>query len=72
MSEITTIGLDLAKHVFQVHGIDAESTTVLRFSWFVALFVPAILAACTSALENPVTVFADSNFWQTFDALTHV
>src|SRR5881392_2669664 len=30
MSEITTIGLDLAKHVFQVHGIDAEGTTVLR------------------------------------------
>jgi len=30
MSEITTIGLDLAKHVFQVHGIDAQSTTVLR------------------------------------------
>jgi hypothetical protein len=24
MSEITTIGLDLAKHVFQVHGIDAR------------------------------------------------
>jgi transposase len=30
MSEITTIGLDLAKHVFQVHGIDAEGATVLR------------------------------------------
>jgi transposase len=30
MSEITTVGLDLAKHVFQVHGIDAEGTTVLR------------------------------------------
>jgi transposase len=30
MSEITTIGLDLAKHVFQVHGFDAEGTTVLR------------------------------------------
>ncbi len=30
MSEITTIGLDLAKHVFQVHGIDAPGTTVLR------------------------------------------
>src|SRR5204862_7573851 len=30
MSEITKIGLDLAKHVFQVHGIDAEGTTVLR------------------------------------------
>src|SRR6266478_6456957 len=30
MSEITTIGLDRAKHVFQVHGIDAQGTTVLR------------------------------------------
>src|SRR5262249_15538571 len=30
MSEITTIGLDLAKHVFQVHAIDSEGTTVLR------------------------------------------
>src|SRR5215831_17479533 len=30
MSEITTIGLDLAKHVFQVHGIDAQGKTVLR------------------------------------------
>jgi transposase len=28
--EITTIGLGLAKHVFQVHGIDAQGTTVLR------------------------------------------
>src|SRR6266478_9474017 len=30
MSEITTIGLDVAKHVFQVHGIDAQGTTVVR------------------------------------------
>ena len=30
MSEITTVGLDLGKHVFQVHGIDAQGTTVLR------------------------------------------
>src|SRR5262252_6800021 len=30
MSEIRTIGLDLAKHIFQVHGVDAEGTTVLR------------------------------------------
>jgi transposase len=30
MSEITTIGLDLAKHVFQLHGVDANGTTVLR------------------------------------------
>jgi transposase len=30
MSEITTIGLDLAKHVFQVHGVDAAGAAVLR------------------------------------------
>jgi transposase len=30
MGELTTIGLDLAKHVFQLHGVDAEGATVLR------------------------------------------
>src|SRR6267154_2188404 len=30
MNEITTVGLDLAKHVFQVHAVDAEGDTVLR------------------------------------------
>ena len=30
MSEITTIGLDLAKSVFQVHGIDDAGGIVLR------------------------------------------
>jgi transposase len=30
MGELTTIGLDLAKHVFQVHGVDAEGSVVLR------------------------------------------
>jgi hypothetical protein len=29
MNEITTIGLDLAKNVFQVHGADATGTTVV-------------------------------------------
>jgi len=30
MSEITTIGLDLAKNVFQVHGIDEVGQVVVR------------------------------------------
>jgi transposase len=30
MSEVTTIVLDLAKHVFQVHGADASGAVVLR------------------------------------------
>ena len=28
--EITTVGLDLAKHVFQVHVVDAEGHVVMR------------------------------------------
>jgi transposase len=28
--QITTIGLDLAKNVFQIHGIDAEGSVVVR------------------------------------------
>jgi transposase len=30
MSEIATVGLDLAKNVFQVHGADATGSAVLR------------------------------------------
>ena len=30
MNEIITIGVDLAKNVFQVHGIDAEGTVIIR------------------------------------------
>ena len=28
MGEVTTIGLDIAKSVFQVHGIDAEGAVL--------------------------------------------
>jgi transposase len=49
MSEITTIGLDLAKSVFQVHGIDEAGGEVTRkaaaarsdadvFCWLAAMF----------------------------------
>ena len=38
MQSITTIGFDIAKSVFQVHGIDAEGSVVAReeanLSWF--------------------------------------
>jgi transposase len=28
--QVTTIGLDIAKRVFQVHGVDAAGTVVVR------------------------------------------
>jgi transposase len=30
MTQISTIGLDLAKNVFQLHGVDAAGKVVLR------------------------------------------
>jgi transposase len=29
LSSVTTVGLDLAKHVFQVHGVDASRRVVV-------------------------------------------
>src|SRR6266704_4031607 len=57
MGEVTTIGLDLAKHVFQVHGVDASGATVLRKqlrrSQVVAFF--AGLPRCLVGLEACAT-----------------
>ena len=30
MNEVTTIGVDIAKNVFQAHGVDAEGVVVFR------------------------------------------
>jgi transposase len=30
MGEVSTIGLDIAKAVFQVHGVDGAGTVVIR------------------------------------------
>ncbi len=30
MTEVSTIGLDLAKNVFQIHGVDGLGETVIR------------------------------------------
>lgn len=30
MSDVVTVGLDLAKNVFQVHGVDGDGRVVLR------------------------------------------
>ena len=30
MGQVVTIGLDIAKSVFQVHGVDAEGAVVIR------------------------------------------
>ena len=49
--QITTIGLDLAKNVFQVHGVDATGQVVVRKSLRRSQMLPffAKLPACRLA-----------------------
>jgi transposase len=58
MTEIATVGLDLAKDVFQVHAVDASGTVAIRrqvrrtqMLLFFSLLLPCLIdmEACTSA-----------------------
>ena len=61
MSDLTTIGLDLAKHVFQVHGADASGRAILRRKLrrdqMLAFF--SALAPCVVAME----ACGGAHFW---------
>jgi transposase len=61
MSEITTIGLDLAKNIFQVHGVNETDSAVevkrLRRSQVVGFF--AGLAPCLVGMEACAT----AHYW---------
>ncbi len=59
--QITTIGLDIAKNVFQIHGVDAEEKVVvrkqLRRGQVIRFFEE--LARCLVGLEACAT----SHYW---------
>ena len=59
--EITTIGLDLAKSVFQVHGVDATGQVVIRRSLRRAQMLPFFtrLPSCLVGIEACGT----SHYW---------
>src|SRR3954447_22097954 len=70
MSEITVIGLDLAKRVFQVHGADREGRPVLRkrLQRGQVLNFFANLSPCLIGLE----ACAGSHYWgRELQALGH-
>ena len=59
--EVTVIGLDLAKSVFQVHGIDAQGTVMVRRRLTRAKLVPFFtdLPHCLVGMES----CASANHW---------
>ena len=59
--EVTTVGLDLAKNVFQVHGIDGDGKVVVRRALKRAQMTPFFskLAPCLIGIEACGT----SHYW---------
>jgi hypothetical protein len=65
MGEVSTIGLDIAKSVFQIHGVDADGAVVIRkrisraklLEFFAALSpcLVGIEACPTTSLEPPTS-----------------
>ncbi len=55
MGEISTIGLDIAKSVFQIHGVDVDGTVVIRrrVSRAKVLEFFAALPPCLIGIEAP-------------------
>ena len=70
MQTITTIGLDIAKSVFQVHGVDAGGQVVIRRQlkrWSVLAFFQK-LPPCLVGIE----ACASSHYWsRELQALGH-
>ena len=62
MREITTIGLDLAKNIFQVHGVDEAGEVVvrkqLRRAQVLGFF--AALSRCNNQIARPECFGSDS------------
>ncbi len=70
MTEVSTIGLDLAKNVFQVHGVDEAGETVLRRQLRRSQVVPFFekLSGCLVGIEACAT----SHHWaRELQALGH-
>src|ERR1700682_4160956 len=70
MQAITTIGLDIAKSVFQVHGVDAEGNVVLRRQ-LKRRYVLAFFQKLSSCLVG-IEACASSHHWsRELQALGH-
>ena len=56
MEEVTIVGVDLAKRVFQLHGAAADGTVVFRKKLSRAQFLPFLAAqpACTVAMAAEI------------------
>ena len=52
MNDVITIGVDLAKNVFQIHGVDAEGTYQLVVRWMSVVVKGCRTPAVTGCLRR--------------------
>jgi hypothetical protein len=72
--QITTIGLDIAKNVFQVHGIDATEKVVVRKQLRrrqVMAFFEVLASASVAKLNRRSTAFFISSIFPSFPSLSN-
>ena len=69
MGHVATIGLDIAKSTFQVHGVDATGEVILRWRLTRARVVSffAKLARCLVG----IAACATSHYWRELQKLGH-
>ncbi len=74
MGEVSTIGIDIAKSVFQLHGVDADGTVVIRARTkileFFADLRPCLVGmkACATSHQSLSTMaFDHSSLWWLWD-----
>jgi transposase len=62
MGEVSTIGLDIAKSVFQIHGVDVDGAVVIRKRVTRAKLLEffAALPACLGHLRAPHVAVANA------------
>lgn len=70
MSQVSIIGLDIAKHVFQAHGVDASGHAVLRKKISRARLLPFFARSrpagwCWRRAAEHTTGRASSSSWVT-------
>jgi hypothetical protein len=70
MQAITTIGLDIAKSVFQVHGIDVEGNVIIRRHGHPTCTDECPLSGglcCKTILSSPRRNFSSRTQWAAQD-----
>jgi hypothetical protein len=70
MQAVTTIGLDIAKSVFQIHGVDAAGNVIVRRQLKRRYVLPGILPSLASSHRSDAMALNNCSMWSPTQATT--